>query len=99
MIKLKEIRLLSKLTTKQVAEYLELSEAAYNKLENEDKPNEETLIRLSELYCIPVDELKNLPISQLVVREYTENFSIEQLKNSAKANKEYMSSLRIENSI
>ena len=99
MIKLKEIRLLSKLTTKQVAEYLELSEAAYNKLENEDKPNEETLIRLSELYCIPVDELTNLPISQLVVREYGENFSLEQLKNSAKANKEYLSSIRIENSI
>lgn len=32
MKKLKEIRQLSKLTTKQVAEYLELSEAAYKKI-------------------------------------------------------------------
>ena len=99
MIKLKEIRLLSKLTTKQVAEYLELSEAAYNKLENEDKPNEETLIRLSELYCVPIDELTHLPAKNLVVREYNENFSIEQLKNSAKANKEYLSSSVFKNSI
>ena len=99
MIKLKEIRQLSKLTTKQVAEYLEITEAAYKKLENKDSPNEETLTQLSELYCIPVDELTSLPASQLVLREYNENFSKEQLKNSAKVNKEYLSSLRIENSI
>lgn len=99
MKKLKEIRQLSKLTTKQVAEYLKMPEANYKKLENKNNPNEETLIQLSELYCIPVDELTNLPAPQLVVRKYGENFSIEQLKNSAKSNKKYLSSIRIENSI
>ena len=94
MKKLKEIRQHAKLTTKQVAEYLEITEASYKKLENKDTPNKEILTKLSELYCIPLDELTNLPISQLVVREYNENFSIEQLKNSAKANKEYLSSLK-----
>lgn len=99
MKKLKEIRQLSKLTTKQVAEYLELSEAAYKKLENKDNPNEEILTQLSELYCIPLDELTNLPTENLIVRKYNENFSIEQLKNSAKANKEYLSSTVFKNSI
>lgn len=97
MKKLKEIRQISKLSTNQVAEYLEITESAYKKLENKDNPNEEILSQLSELYCIPLDELTSLPTSQLVVREYNENFSIKQLKNSAKANKEYLSSLRIEN--
>lgn len=99
MTKLKEIRQLSKLTTKQVAEYLELSETAYKKLENKDNPNEEILTQLSELYCIPLDELTNLPTENLIVRKYNENFSIEQLKNSAKANKEYLSSTVFKNSI
>lgn len=99
MKKLKEIRQLSKLATKQVAEYLELSEAAYKKLENKDNPNEEILTQLSELYCIPLDELTNLPTENLIVRKYNENFSIEQLKNSAKANKEYLSSTVFKNSI
>ena len=94
MKKLKEIRQLSKLTTNQVAEYLKITEAAYNKLENEDKPNEETLTQLSELYCIPLDELTNLPTKNLLIREYRENFTLEQLKNSAKANKEYLNSLK-----
>lgn len=99
MKKLKEIRQLSKLTTKQVAEYLELSEAAYKKLENKDNPNEEILTQLSELYCIPLDELTNLPTENLIVRKYNENFSIEQLKNSTKVNKEYLSSSVFKNSI
>lgn len=99
MKKLKEIRQLSKLSTKQVAGYLEITETNYKKLENKDKPNEETLTQLSELYCIPVDELTNLPTENLVVRKYGENFTLEQLKNSAKANKEYLNNLRIENSI
>lgn len=97
MKKLKEIRQISKLSTNQVAEYLEITESAYKKLENKDNPNEEILSQLSKLYSIPLDELTSLPASQLVVREYNENFSIKQLKNSAKANKEYLSSLRIEN--
>ena len=99
MKKLKEIRQLSKLTTKQVAEYLEITETAYKKLENKGSPNEETLIMLFELYCVPEDEFTSLPVSQLVIREYNENFSIEQLKNSAKANKEYLSSSIFKNSI
>lgn len=99
MTKLKEIRQLSKLLTKQVAEYLEVTETKYLKLEDTGKITDKQQKLLSELYCIPLDEFTNLPTPQLVIREYAENFSIEQLKNSAKANKEYMSSLRIENSI
>ncbi len=97
MKKLKEIRKLSKLSTKQVAEYLEITETNYKKLENKDNLNKETLIRLSELYCIPLDELTHLPTENLVVRKYEENFTLKQLKNSAKTNKRYLSSLRIEN--
>lgn len=97
MTRLKEIRQLSKLTTKQVAEYLELTEDKYLKLEETGKVTDKQLKLLSELYCIPIDEFTNLPTPQLVVREYGENFSKEQLKNSAKANRQYLNSLRIEN--
>lgn len=99
MTRLKEIRQISKLSTKQVAEYLELSEIKYLKLEETDKVTDKQLRLLSELYCFPEDEFTSLPVSQLVIRKYNENFSIEQLKNSTKANKEYLSSSVFKNSI
>ena len=55
---LKEIRKRKKITQKEVAEYLEITQASYSGYESERiEPNIECLIKLSKLFDCSIDEI------------------------------------------
>lgn len=87
MIKLKELRKESGKTQNEVASYLKMTQAGYQKYENmQTEPSIENLIKLADFYNVSLDYLVDRPFNNSVYLNDVERSMLEMFREMSKDN-------------